>query len=366
MASGKRTASRKRRARRPTRRRRKKRPAPRWAGRGLKRLLDVRLCDLKLSIERSPLAKCVKQIHRELARRDLRFRPYFWLSDDWFTPEGVTGTAIPFYLAHPRLVRLERSQMGEAEGGTRAWCMKLLRHEVGHAIDHAYLLHRRRRWQQLFGISSRPYPRYYQPNPYSKRHVLHLEYWYAQSHPDEDFAETFAVWLGSTRAHWRKRYRGWPAARRKLEYVDELMAEISGTWPSVRTRTRMDSLSRIYKTLRQHYKARRRKYPRAHPDTYDRDLRTLFLALPKGRRRDRERAESFIRRERAALLRVLRPWTGEYRYPLEHVLKDMIGRCRELKLYVRASRPNLKRDLAIVLTKHTMDSLYKSRRWVEL
>ena len=24
---------------------------------------------------------------------------------------------------------------------------------------------------------------------------MHLDPWYAQSHPDEDFAETFAVWL---------------------------------------------------------------------------------------------------------------------------------------------------------------------------
>ena len=118
----------------------------------------------------------------------------------------MPGVAIPFYLAHPRLEQLERAQMLEVEGGTPDWCMKILRHEAGHAIDNAYKLRQRRRRQQVFGPSYMQYPKYYTPKPYSKSFVLHLDSWYAQSHPDEDFAETFAVWLNPD-SDWRDALR---------------------------------------------------------------------------------------------------------------------------------------------------------------
>ncbi len=130
---------------------------------------------------------------------------------------------MPFYLAHPRLARLERKMFKEVEGGTQRQCMQILRHEAGHIVQHAYALHRRRKWQEMFGRSSSPYPESYRPNPNSRDYVQHLPRWYAQSHPDEDFAETFAVWL-TPRSNWRQRYAEWPGALEKLEFVDELMA----------------------------------------------------------------------------------------------------------------------------------------------
>ncbi|MEZ4270347.1 MAG: putative zinc-binding metallopeptidase [Myxococcota bacterium] len=114
-----------------------------------------------------------------------------WLGEEWFCPAGIPGFAVPFYLAHPRLMRLERKMMLEAEGSNLSWCMKLLRHETGHAIQNAFRLHQRRLWQRMFGKSSQAYPKSYQPNPSSRSYVLNLYLWYAQSHPDEDFAETF-------------------------------------------------------------------------------------------------------------------------------------------------------------------------------
>ena len=170
------------------------------------------------------------------------FRPYFWLSNEWFTPDAHSGIAIPFYLAHPRLRQLERRQMYEVEGGTERWCMRILRHEVGHALDNAYRLHFRRRYRELFGSWAAPYPKFYQPKPYSKSYVIHLDMWYAQAHPAEDFAETFAVWLRPG-SGWRQRYAGWPALR-KLEYVDELMAEIAGEAPAVTTRAAVAAAAR--------------------------------------------------------------------------------------------------------------------------
>ena len=193
-------------------------PEPAWADWPDEKLLDLRMCDLDVRIEGGDLEGRIAHLYGELKDSGLRFRPHFWLSDEWFTPDDVPGIAIPFYLAHPRLARLELSQMLEVEGGTPEWCMRILRHETGHAIDHAFLLRRRRRRQQLFGKSSDPYPEYYTPKPYSKSFVLHLDTWYAQSHPDEDFAETFAVWL-SPESRWRERYAGWPALK-KLEYMD--------------------------------------------------------------------------------------------------------------------------------------------------
>ena len=168
---------------------------PEWASWSDERLLEVRLCDLGLTLRDSPIRPHIRELYRELRERGIAFRPYFWLSDEWFTPDGVPGVAVPFYLAHPRLARLELSQMLEVEGGTPEWCMRILRHETAHAIDNAYRIRRRRRRQQLFGNSSQKYPEYYTPRPYSRSFVVHLQPWYAQSHPDEDFAESFAVWL---------------------------------------------------------------------------------------------------------------------------------------------------------------------------
>ncbi len=154
------------------------------------RLLDVRICDLPVNIEGSPVEEQLRHLASELEAQHLLFRPHVWLSDEWFTPDGVPGIAIPFYMVHPRLAKLELNQMLEVEGGTPESCMRILRHETGHAIENAYRLRRRRQRQQIFGKSSRSYPDYYSPKPYTKSFVLHLDMWYSQSHPDEDFAET--------------------------------------------------------------------------------------------------------------------------------------------------------------------------------
>jgi hypothetical protein len=317
------------------------------------------MCDLGVTVEGSRLEEPIARIEEELRSRDLRVRPHFWLSDEWFSPAGVPGVAIPFYLAHPRLVRLERSQMLEVEGGSREECLKILRHEVGHAVQHAFALHRRRRWQETFGRSTEPYPEWYRPNPASKRFVQHLDAWYAQSHPEEDFAETFAVWL-APRSAWRKRYERWPALR-KLEYVDRLMADLAGRGAEVRRRARPDELHTLRKTLRQHYVEKRESYAIGYSTTYDRDLKRLFAA--EG---GKESAASFLRRHRAEIRELVSRWTGEFRFTLDHVLKEIIGRCRELGLRARGSERRLELDFAILLTVHTMQYLYRGRHWRRL
>src|SRR5215213_4868772 len=266
-----------------------------WAAWSNERLLQLRIKDLGLTIEGTWLEPRIDALYETLERRGFRFRPHIWLSEEWFSPLGVPGFAIPFYLAHPRLIRLERSQMLDVEGGTRDEFTRIMRHETGHAIQHGYQFQRRRAWQRLFGKSSQRYPDYYRPNPASKRYVQHLRLWYAQSHPDEDFAETFAVWL-RPRSDWRTRYAGWPALR-KLRYVDWLMNEICDQKPPVATRRVIEPLTKMRKTLAQHYESRRALYVADSARTYDRDLYRLFSADPRHRRA--QPASVFIRRHRA-------------------------------------------------------------------
>jgi len=330
---------------------------PDWTRLPDEKLLDLRLCDLGVGLNAPFLKECIGQVLEELEQRGLAFKPHFWISGEWFTPDGVPGCAVPFYLAHPRLMRLERKQMLDVEGGTTEACLKILRHEVGHAIDHAYRLHGRGKWREVFGKSSKPYPEFYQPWPYSRRYVLHLDYWYAQAHPDEDFAETFAVWL-RPRSGWRKRYQGWPALR-KLEYVDALMREIADRKPLVANRRVHEPLARIRRTLREYYAEKRKLYEKEYPSFYDQDLRRMFSAAPEHARNPS--AAAFLRRIRKDVRRRVARWTGEYQYTLDLVLADMISRCRELNLHVAGSERRLKTDLCILLTVQTMNYLHTGR-----
>lgn len=333
-----------------------------WARWPNDRLLSLRMRDLGVRLDGTWVAHCVEELYHELEQRGLQLRPHVWVSDEWFAPDTGPGIAIPFYLMHPRLMRLERSQILDVEGGTVPECMRILRHEAGHAYQHAYQLQRRRRWQQLFGRSSTRYPKYYRPNPASKQYVQHLRLWYAQSHPDEDFAETFAVWL-RPRSDWRKRYAGWPALK-KLEYVEELMAGIAGHPPQVRSRRRVDPISRLRKTLAEHYEARKALYAVEFPTIYDRDLRRIFS--DGGRHRHAPAASTFLRTHRAKIRRMVSKWTGEYQLTLDAVLQDMIGRCRELKLRAVGSPRQLRMDFTVLLTVKTMHSLYSPARrdWI--
>jgi hypothetical protein len=274
----------------------------------------------------------------------------------------VPGIAIPFYLAHPRLARLEESQVLEVEGGTPDWCMRILRHEAGHAIDNAFRLRRRRRRRALFGRSTQTYPEDYVPRPYSRSFVVHLDYWYAQSHPDEDFAETFAVWLDA-RSNWEKRYANWPALR-KLQYMDRLMRELSGVTPPVTVRRVIDPLSRLKKTLRVHYEEKRQRYEVGEPDFHDRDLRRLFSDAPEFR--DRMPAATFVRRIRKDVRRRVARWTGAYQYAIDRVLEDVIERCRELHLRLTGPEEETRADFTILLAVHTMNYLHSGRHRVAL
>jgi hypothetical protein len=330
--------------------------AKRWESLDDEALLAMRFQDLRLRLRDSLAWPAVERLYAELARRGLRFRPHAWLAEEWFSPDGVPGIAIPFFVAHPRLRELERRCMGEVEGGSQPWLRRILRHEAGHAIDAAYGLHRRADWRAAFGRASEPYPRDYAPRPSSRRHVLHLGHWYAQSHPTEDFAETFAVWL-QPRARWRRDYAGWPALA-KLEYVDRLMAELAGRAPSNRDRSVVEPLATNARTLAAHYRRKADTY-RHYDHRYDAWLKRCFATRAPGTRG--VPAARFIREIEPQLRRLLVRRARLHPYLVDHAIATLMLRARQLDLVLRGPRREAKRRVVRLHERVVLDVLRRNR-----
>jgi hypothetical protein len=320
------------------------------------------MSDLGLTLEGTELEPRIAEMSAELDARGLNFRPFYYLSDEWFTPDGVPGIAIPFYLAHPRLAKLELKEMLEVEGGDPESCLRILRHEVGHAIDNAYALRRRPTRRRVFGNPAIEYPEYYTPKPYSKSFVQHLDHWYAQSHPDEDFAETFAVWL-DPRSMWATRYAGWPV-QRKLEYMDRLMRELAHARPRVTSKRQLDPLPRLKKTLQEHYRNKREHYGLDHPDFYESDLKNLFSDAPQYAKNSS--AARFVRRIRKEVRGTVASFTDSYQYTIDQLLEKIIERCRDLNLRLTDNEATAKIDFMVFLTVQTMNYLHSGRHRVAL
>lgn len=324
-----------------------RRRANAWERLDDQQLLSLRFCDLGLRLSETPLCAAIERLYEELALRGIRFRPHCWLAEEWFSPDGIPGIAIPFYLAHPRLMRLERRFMREVEGGNRRWLMRILRHEAGHAVDTAYRLRRRRQWREVFGPASLPYPETYRPRPGSRRFVQHLGEWYAQAHPTEDFAETFAVWL-KPKSAWRREYLGWPAFR-KLELIDELVAEIAGRQPPVTDRRHVEDLADVTRTLREHYERKFSRYRLPRRSAADELLLKVFTPAPV--RRSAPKASTLLRELRTPLLKRLVHSGAFSEYLVHQVMRLLIARCESLDLYVAGQRRELRGHVAWMVAR---------------
>jgi hypothetical protein len=222
--------------------------------------------------------------------------------------------------------------MLEVEGETPEWFMKLIRHEAAHAYAYAYQFYKKRAWQRMFGRSSRDdTPQFYRPRPYSRSYVVHLDDWYAQSHPDEDYAETFAVWL-TPGLDWRARYKGWRALQ-KLEYLDELMKSIAGKPQVHAPEYRLSDHDCLNVKLKTYYARKRKMYEDTYPDFYDRDLRRLFNAGAEIA--GRIKASVWLRQRRRHLMDSVCKWTDERKYRVNKLFARLIERCDQLDLHVR-------------------------------
>lgn len=330
---------------------------PRWTRLSDDALLKLRFCDLRLSLSSPFIIANLHKLYSELEQRGLKFRPHVWLSEEWFSPDGIPGIAIPFFLAHPRLMQLERRFMHEVEGGNSRWFMRILRHETGHAVDNAFRLRRRKDWRKAFGKASRPYPTLYRPRPASRNFVLHLGHWYGQSHPTEDFAETFAVWL-PPKSRWRRDYQDWPALK-KLEFVDGIMRELQWVKPAVQEKQIAYPLTENRRTLGEHYRRKLQRYALEEDDAYDAKLRRVF------KRRElaphRPAASSFLRQVRPQLLRLLIRRTRLHSYLIHHVVRTIIRRCRVLDLAVTGSQREAKRNALVLIERVIADVLQRDR-----
>ena len=330
---------------------------PPWASLKDEELLRERICDLGLVIEGSELEPRIASLYGELDARGLTLHPACYLGDEWFSPVPAPSIAIPFYLAHPRLKALELHQMLEVEGGTPEWCAKLLRHECGHAFDHAYRFSARRKWRQIFGSPDAEYsPEHYRPRPYSKSFVRHLPNWYAQAHPEEDFAETFAVWLALPAEDWKKRYGSWKAIE-KLEYTDALMREAKTKPPVVTSGPRWSEVSKLKRTLERHYAARRKLWAEDYPDFYDADLRVIFGKTPAGA----ETAARFMKKHRKAIVSSVVQWTGERKYTVDALVRRLDQRCASLALQAPQNEPSLLLEIGAYLSALVTNHLHTGR-----
>ena len=290
--------------------------------------------ELGLKLEGSPIERFVQRLYAELGRKGIaKFRPACYLTDEWGCPSGEPIIGIPFYLANADLASLEK-EINDLEDKREV--MMYLRHEAGHAFNYAYKLYRTPEWKNLFGPFRRRYLDNYRPVPFSRNHVRHLAGWYAQKHPDEDFAETFAVWL-TPRSGWRKRYRGW-GAMAKLRYMDRIARELGNVDP-VRKRGYPDvTVDEMESTVGEFY---RQTVVEAIPVgdlALDSDLVDIFN-VSKQQRKGVRPAQDFLKQHRKAITDKVAYWTGIQRPMVKQLIEVIEKRVVELGL-----RTDLKRE----------------------
>jgi hypothetical protein len=318
-------------------------------------LLNTRICDLGLAIEGSAVEKFVQQLYRELEQKKiLKFRPACYLTDEWGCPSGEPIIGIPFYLARPDLAQIEKEN-NDLETGREI--MMYLRHEAGHAFNYAYKLHRTPEWKQIFGPYRRPYRENYRPVLFSKDYVRYLPGWYAQKHPDEDFAETFAVWL-TPRSGWRKKYRGW-GAMIKLRYMDKIARELGNADPARKRGTPDITAAEMEMTVGEFYRQSGDQIPLLDV-TQDGDLAAVFNASKKSKAA--QPADAFIREHRKTIVDQIAKWTAMQRPTVRRFMESIEKRSAELGLMIdRKKAAEYLSEITVFATTLVMNHLARSK-----
>jgi len=303
----------------------------------VREILSKPIKELGLKLEGSPLEKYVGILYRDLERKGLKhFRPACYLTDEWGCPSGEPVVGIPFYLADPKLAALEKG-MNDLEDEREI--LMYLRHEAGHAFNYAYELYKGDEWRALFGPFRRAYKEHYRPVPFSRRYVRHIAGWYAQKHPDEDFAETFAVWL-TPRSAWRKRYRGWPALQ-KLRYVDRTARRVADLPPLRRMGETDVTVEEMDVTVEQFYQQRAPDEAQAIAElALDADLADILVKPAPRRRRGIRAAAPWLAEHRKPIVDKVTYWTGVRRPLVKALVESVEARVEALGLAVETGREN--------------------------
>ena len=323
----------------------------------MQEILSKPIRDLGLKLEGSPIERFVQQLYRELDVKGLyKFRPLCYLTDEWGCPSGEPVIGIPFYLANPDLAQLER-EINDLEDAREI--MMYMRHEAGHAFNYAYQLYKTAEWREVFGPFRRAYRDTYRPVPFSRKYVRHMAGWYAQKHPDEDFAETFAVWL-TPRSNWRKRYRGW-GAMAKLQYMDQVAKKFGDVEP-LRRRGRTDiTVDEMESTVGEFYRLTVQEEIPLEELALDADLTDIFNVSRKKQKGVRP-ADELVRQHRKPIVDKVAYWSGVQRPVIKRLVEAICNRIGELDLRADVKRePEHLTEFTVYTTALAMNYLTRGK-----
>ena len=323
------------------------------------KFLTTKISDLDLDVNES-LGHCFKRLKKELKVHQILVWPDFYFGNEWGCVNKKISISIPFYYANPELKELE-GDVPTSEG-----IVKTLRHETGHVVNYAYRLWQRKDWKEIFGDFNKKYRDgyLYRVNPWSKSYVRHLHYLgdphYAQKHPDEDWAETFAIWL-APRSCWKEKYRNWPNALEKLTYVDHLMKEIAGEEPLNLKRKREGEYTDIEDTVSEWWGLDGEMLDQELQE-YLTDMNELFIKPTNGRRRLLP-AWRLIRKYARVLTEQVSQWIlGSNQNTVRKSLRRWEAICRNESLGYHPEDEERKLiELTTLLTYHVVDGVHHLR-----
>jgi hypothetical protein len=321
-------------------------------------LLNQTIADLDLRAD-DTLRECLIQLRRELMKRHIAFFPHFYFGDEpWGCIDRTGSVEIPFFLANNKLRRLAEKHYIRY---SKEEIMMVLRHEAGHAINYVYKLWTLPDWKKLFGKFRQPYPHFYTFIPGSTEYVRYLHHvghpHYAQKHPDEDFSETFAVWLDPL-SKWKWNYRKWPGALQKLRYLDELFRvdRVAERRPLKVRYDEKGNYRTIRSTMAEYFQIEKKVDPRVRE--YTSDLKQIFSDVnPLARRLIP--ADRFLQNYNRYLEEELVTWiAGVDRWDVRRYLRglQMICSINNLKLHPDQATEKLV-ELVIVSTYHILNRL---------
>jgi hypothetical protein len=330
-------------------------------------LFESPIRDLELTIDGTRLAPVIDEFRAELeAKNIVRLRPKFYLSTEWGVPFGTVAIAIPFYLARPELTELHGEVVGHIEGFDRFDILRYLRHEMGHVVNYAYKLYDDEDWVKLFGSITQPYREEYRPQPFSRRFVRHLPGWYAQKHPDEDWSETFAVWM-TPAVEWRKDYAQFPSALAKLEYCARTLERLGAAEPLVTSAELDEDVAKADFSLREYYGGQE-----VDADTgaagLDGDLRAIFSDFREGGgdAQELQPAAELIRKLERPLMADVFRWTGHFPEKTRSLMRHLAKRADVLQqAYPRAAEREATIAVTILVTSLAMNFVHRGAYFPE-
>jgi hypothetical protein len=191
--------------------------------------------------------------------------------------------------------------------------------------------------------------------------------WYAQKHPDEDWAETFAVWLTPGR-DWRHEYAQRPAALAKLEYCDRTMQRLNEQDPPVVAAELDEDVGELAYSLRDFYK----NLPgESEPSAgLDGDLRAIFDDLAAGLEGEGGKevvpASALIRRLERSLMADIFRWTGHFPERTRSLMRHLAKRADTLgQVYPQDAETAAIISITILVTSLAMNYVHRGSYFPE-